>query len=324
MHFVLLFLIESSFIWLSSLGWTAPKARWPSEWICYTNITRQNNNQPPDYGTQIYSWSNRAQSVLHADMFRSDSASTLLWRDNVSYVIENNYNSCCHLAQFEFPMPNVNWTDLLSYVSNDTFNGIPSYLYANASLMDVKYWVSIDTGLPVGWSNVPNATFNPTPIIQYFYAAVEYNEPLSADYFILPSACIDAPSCPIIQHDEDDNSSDNDDTAAAASSSSCSDKKEVELTAALVVVPILALAIGLGAGFFGGKHIYERKPTSMVIADDTTSQYNVSPDGTSKKNMNRVKYSNSDRESTNPMNTSSSIELLTTRDGSSRNNMEVL
>ena len=113
-------------------------------------------------------------------MFRAGSASTLLWRDNRSYVIEDNYNSCCYLSQFEFPMPNVNWTDLLSYAGNDTFNGVPSYLYANASIMDVKYWVSIETGLPVGWSNVPNATFNPTPIIQYFYAAVEYSEPLSA------------------------------------------------------------------------------------------------------------------------------------------------
>ena len=47
--FILIYMIESFLMWPSS-GWTAPKARWPSEWICYTNITRQNNNQPPDYG----------------------------------------------------------------------------------------------------------------------------------------------------------------------------------------------------------------------------------------------------------------------------------
>ena len=300
-HFVYLFVGTCS-------GWTAPKARWPAEWICYTNITRQNNNQPDDYGTQIYSWSNRAQSVLHSDMFRAGSASTLLWRDNVSYQIENNYNSCCHLSQFDFPMPNVNWTDFLSYEGNDTFNGISSYLYSNASIMDVKYWVSIDTGLPVGWSNVPNATFNPTPIIQYFYAAVEYDVPLSADFFTLPSACIDAPSCPIIYHNDSD--TDDDTSSTTSCPPTASDKTEVELTAALIVVPIIVIMIGLGVGFLGGKYYYERRFTSR--GDNMSMNEFVHKKNSSSNSNSKGKNEEDcvgDGESLNPMNPPRSVAL---------------
>lgn len=237
--------------------WTAPPARWPSEWICFTNITRV--NQLPDYGTQIYSWSNRAQSVLHADMKRSDGPSTLIWRDNRSYVVDHNYNSCCYLSQFEFPMPNVNWTDLVSYDSNDTFNGIPSYLYTNPDIMDVKYWISMETGLPVGWSNVPNATVDPYPIIQYFYAAVEYTEPLSSDFFILPPACAGALACPILNDTED-----NGDTTPGTQSESCD---TTEIATALIVVPIAVLVIGLAGGFFGGKYYYEASSVNKDSED---------------------------------------------------------
>ena len=40
--------------------------------------------------------------------------------------------------------------------------------------------------------NVPNATENPYPIIQYFFAAVTYNESLPPEYFTLPPACLSA------------------------------------------------------------------------------------------------------------------------------------
>ena len=310
-HFELVHVVFLSLI-LICAGWTAPKARWPKEWITYTNITRANNNQPNDYGCQIYSWSNRAQSVLHSDMFRAGHASTLLWRDNRSYTIWNNYNSCCYLSQFEFPMPNVNWTDFLTYERNDTFNGVPSYLYVNASLMDVKYWVSIETGLPVGWSNVPNATFNPNPIIQYFYASVEYDVPLSADYFTLPLACVNAPSCPILNHTSDDDDGggggDNSDSSSCPKSS---DKMEVELEAALVVVPIIVLMVGLGMGFLGGKYLYEPKPNSTNINNNVVMK-SEDKGGTRSRNRNK----DDDRESMNPMNPSSAIELLA-RDGRS-------
>jgi hypothetical protein len=44
-------------------------------------------------------------------------------------------------------MPKANWLDLLYFDGTDTFNGIPSYLYTNPDIMDVKYWQSIETGL---------------------------------------------------------------------------------------------------------------------------------------------------------------------------------
>jgi hypothetical protein len=242
--------------------WTAPPARWPSEWICFTNITR--NGQPADYGTQIYSWSNRAQSVLHADMKRSEGASTLIWPNggNRSYVVDNNYNSCCYLSQFDFPMPNVGWTDYLSYDSNDTFNGTPSYLYTNPSMMDVKYWISMDTGLPVGWSNVPDVTLDPSPIIQYFYAAVEYFEPLSPDYFILPSSCTNALACPIL---------DNADAIPGAQSESCD---TTEMEAALIWVPIVLFVVGLAGGLLGGKYYYE---ASSVRKESVSGDISLNP-----------------------------------------------
>ena len=153
---------------------------------------------------------------------------------------------------------------------------------------------------------------------------------MSADYFILPSACTNAPSCPIIQHDEDDGSN-NDVDDAIPSSTSCSDKAQVELEAALVVIPIVVFFLGLGAGFLGGKYIYESKSSSTVT--NTVSDYNAgmnsagigsgSSSGGSNsirgKNRNRMK--DEDSESTNPMNPSSSIELLTK---GGRSSVEVL
>ena len=90
-----------------------------------------------------------------------------------------------------------NWTDLLHYDGNETYNGVPSYRYVNPDIMDVKYWQSIETGLPVAWYNVPNATVNPHPIIQYFYAGVSYNNSLPVEYFTLPDSCNggDVPYC---------------------------------------------------------------------------------------------------------------------------------
>ena len=180
----------------ASLTDAPPPPVWPSEWICYTNITRQ--GYPHDYGTQIYSWSNRAQTVLHSDLFSFSALSqagqsTLIWRDDVAYKVSSNYNECCVLSSFPFAMPRVNWTDLLSYEGEDIFNNIPSYLYTNPDVMAVKYWQSIETGLPVGWLNIPDPDY--PPIIQYFYAAVNYSEPLSADYFALPTSCSSASAC---------------------------------------------------------------------------------------------------------------------------------
>ena len=167
-------------------------------------------------------------------------------------------------------MPNVNWTDILSYDGNETFNNIPSYRYSNASIMNVIYWMNIETCLPLGWSNVPNATVNPSPIIQYFYAAVEYDAPLSADYFKLPPACTNAPICPIIDHA----TTRDDDTIAGGTQSDSCDESEFE--AAKVVILMIVFIVDAGGGILSGKHMYKRKLNVTRVS--SRGNINVDPE----------------------------------------------
>jgi hypothetical protein len=92
----------------------------------------------------------------------------------------------------------------------------------------------------VGWSNVPNATENPVPIIQYFYAIVVYDTPLPAAYFSLPSACENATACPMIDHSEE--------VLVVEDTESCDDS---DLKAALIGVSIAVFFVGIAAGCLG-------------------------------------------------------------------------
>lgn len=180
-------------------AFTPPPAVWPAEWVTFTNITRE--GYASDYGTQIYSWKNRAQLVLHSDWFAySDDDHTkgkgsMLWIDDIAYRLGNNNQECCLLDQYEFTMPNVDWTDLLAYEYTEIMNGIPCYVYTNHDMMDAKYWQSIESGLPIAWSNTPDPK-NPAPIVQYFFSSVVYKMPLPSSYFMVPTVCETAVSCP--------------------------------------------------------------------------------------------------------------------------------
>ena len=60
--------------------------------------------------------------------------------------------------------------------------------------MDAKYWQSIESGLPVAWSNAPDPS-NPAPIVQYYFSSVTYQMPLPSSYFTVPVACETAVEC---------------------------------------------------------------------------------------------------------------------------------
>ena len=211
---------------LAGDAFTPPPAIWPAEWITFTNITRE--GYASDYGTQIYSWNNRAQIVLHSDWFAySDDDLTggkgsMLWIDDVAYRLGNNNQECCLLDQYQFTMPNIGWlvsfvslyyclpheflysfahvlnfyvrTDLLTYEYSEIMNGVPCYVYTNKEMMDAKYWQSIESGLPIAWSNTPDPN-NPNPIVQYFFSTVTYDLPLPSSYFAVPTTCKTAVSC---------------------------------------------------------------------------------------------------------------------------------
>ena len=61
-------------------------------------------------------------------------------------------------------------------------------------MMDAKYWQSIESGLPVAWSNAPDPS-NPAPIVQYYFSSVTYQLPLPSSYFTVPVACETAVNC---------------------------------------------------------------------------------------------------------------------------------
>ena len=60
--------------------------------------------------------------------------------------------------------------------------------------MDAKYWQSIESGLPIAWSNTPDPN-NSAPIVQYFFSSVIYQLPLPSSYFTVPVACETAMEC---------------------------------------------------------------------------------------------------------------------------------
>jgi hypothetical protein len=252
-----------------------PAPSWPTEFIAYSNTTRL--GQVDDTGSQFYSTSNNAQRVDHSNLFNTNIEALTLWIGDQFHAITNNAQDCCIYKDFNFPMPNANWTDILEYTGNETIAGVDCYRYENNSIIQTIYWQSINDNTPVAWSNDPDGK---GPIVQYFSSVSISSNPLPASLFTLPSSCQQASICLFdsINSNNDDDSND--------SSSIYTTEVWIGIT---IVASLVSLAIGIEVAI-----LYMQRKQKKGLSSSDDQSVNSSTDNSLHRIPTHIPFSSTD------------------------------